>query len=198
MILLLIIVLLAAAVLCMILALSVVIAFAPGVFHQQANIGAFYDVIIILGCPATADGKPSATMRSRMAAALEAYQGKHAAELICSGGSAHNAYPEADVMAGLAEASGVAAEHVHRETRSANTYENIANSVQMMKDNGWKSALIVTSPWHLRRAGCLAANYPIRYGLLSSRPPKQLSVRKAIVLSVRENCKIIQMKLGRH
>lgn len=198
MILLLTMMLLAAAFLCALLVLSVIIAFAPGFFHRQVNIGANYDVIIILGCPATAGGKPSPTMRSRMAAALEAYREKHAPELICSGGRAHNAYSEADVMADLAETSGIPAAHVHRETKSTNTYENIANSVQMMKENGWQSALIVTSPWHLRRAGYLAENYPIRYGLLSSRLPRRLSIRKAVILSVRENCKIIQMKFGRH
>lgn len=198
MILLLTIVLLTAAALCTVLALSVIIAFAPGIFHKQTNIGSTYDVIIILGCPARPGGKPSPTMRSRMAAALEAYREKHAGELICSGGSAHNAYREADVMADLAAASGIPAEHIHRETQSANTFENIKYSVQIMQENGWTSALIVTSPWHLRRAGILAADFPIDYGLLSSRPPKRLSVRRAVVLSVRENCKIIQMKLRKH
>lgn len=189
------IVLLAAAILCAALASSILFIFAPGVFHRMSRLRSNYDVIIILGCPATREGKPSPIMRSRMAAALDAYRQRHAHEIICSGGSVHNAYREADVMAGLAETSGVPARHVFRETQSANTYENIANSVRMMMEKGWTSALIVTSPWHLRRAGYLAANYPIQFGLLSSNLPKRISLRKAVILSVRENCKIIQMKL---
>jgi Uncharacterized conserved protein len=192
------IVVLAAGILCTgLLAVSILVTFAPGVCHRMSRLRSNYDVIIILGCPATREGKPSPTMRSRMAAALDAYRQKHASELICSGGSVYNTYQEANVMADLAEASGVPARHVFRETQSANTYENIANSIRMMGEKGWTSALIVTSPWHLRRAGYLAAHYPIKYGLLSSRLPRHFPLRKAVKLSVRENCKIIQMMLRR-
>lgn len=37
------------------------------------------------------------------------------------------------------------------ERRAASTYENSVHSLEILKERGWHSAIVVTSPYHLRR-----------------------------------------------
>jgi uncharacterized SAM-binding protein YcdF (DUF218 family) len=55
-------------------------------------------------------------------------------------------------MAEIALADGATTEQVVQEPRSKNTWENATESLAIMKERGWKTALIVTSPYHTFRA----------------------------------------------
>jgi len=62
------------------------------------------------------------------------------------------AFSEPDIMRALAIDNGVPASAIELETRAANTHENVVFSQRILNDHGWKRALVVSSPYHMRRA----------------------------------------------
>lgn len=138
-----------------------------------------YDVLLVLGYPANLDGTPSPEQRERVLKAVQEYRAGVAPFIILSGGAAHNRFVEADVMARLAESSGVPARAIVEERRAQNTIQNVEYSTQIMHARGWDSVEAITSPSHLRRASLIlmhspiavnwrmqAAPWPTEYGLL--------------------------------
>lgn len=151
----------------------------PLLFYKKPKVkteGAL-DAIIILGFPASEDGTPSPIMRERVIKAAELFKNRRAGHIICSGGSVYNKYTEAEVMAGYARSLGIPESCMIKEDKSRNTFENIKNSAEIMRNRGWTSAMIVTSPWHLRRSYhfCLRYDY-ISFFAAKSNYPKELSL----------------------
>jgi uncharacterized SAM-binding protein YcdF (DUF218 family) len=62
------------------------------------------------------------------------------------------AFREADVMRELAVSRGVPASAIILETKAANTYENVVFVRGILDRRGWRSILLVSSPYHMRRA----------------------------------------------
>ncbi len=110
------------------------------------------DVIIVLGHPANADGGPSPAMREQVALAAALYRAGLAPMLLCTGGAVYNQHVEAQVMAGLAVQQGVPADAIITETQSRDTVENARYCRQIMQVRGWRDAIVVTTPHHVRRA----------------------------------------------
>ncbi len=63
-----------------------------------------FDVLIVLGSPADADGNPTAAELERVTEAVDEYERGVAPKMIFTGGPAHNRFVEAEVMARVAEA----------------------------------------------------------------------------------------------
>jgi uncharacterized SAM-binding protein YcdF (DUF218 family) len=130
----------------------------------RANTGQTrFDTLIVLGYPAQPDGTPTPEMRERVLEAVREYKAGVALRLIVTGAAAHNRFVEADVMAGLAQRSGVPAAAIFRERAARNTIENAACSVKIMQAHGWRSAEVISSPTHLPRAGLIFSAYPIAW-----------------------------------
>lgn len=55
-------------------------------------------------------------------------------------------------MKALAASLNVPPEDIAIEDDARNTYENVRNTQKIMEANGWKSAILVSSPYHMRRA----------------------------------------------
>lgn len=110
------------------------------------------DVIVVLGHPANADGSPSPAMQEQVALAATLYCAGLAPALLFTGGAVHNEHVEAQVMAGLAVQEGVPAAAIATETQSRDTVENARYCRQIMQARGWRSAIVVTTPYHARRA----------------------------------------------
>ncbi len=140
----------------------------PAVGHKT------FDVIITLGYPARADGQPSVMLKQRVVAAVKLFQAQRAQHMLFTGGAAHNRYVEATVMAALAHSLGVPSEKIIQETQARNTCQNAAHSVALMQQRHWHSAIIVTSPNHLKRASYLFAHYPIDFAVSSSGYPVEM------------------------
>ena len=121
------------------------------------------DVLIVLGAPALPNGKPSAEQFARVLQAVHEFKLQRSTHLLLAGGSAGNRFVESDVMADIAERAGVPASAITRERLSSNTRENIANSVQIMRSEGWKSAEIVSAKSHLPRAALILSRYPVTW-----------------------------------
>jgi uncharacterized SAM-binding protein YcdF (DUF218 family) len=61
-------------------------------------------------------------------------------------------FQEAEVMRALAIDQGVPASAILLERRAANTYQNVRFVEEMLREHGWRRVLLVSSPYHMRRA----------------------------------------------
>lgn len=107
--------------------------------------------VVVLGARVFPDGTPSRALveRVRVGAALLA-EGRGTV-LVCSGGGAGPS-PEAEVMATLARAAGVAAERLVLERESRSTFENARACAPLLAALGAREVLLVTCDFHLARA----------------------------------------------
>ncbi|RTL39217.1 MAG: YdcF family protein [Candidatus Melainabacteria bacterium] len=144
------------------------------------------DVVIVLGTPSDSEGNPSPVMRERVLQGVELLKKNYAKYIIFTGAAAHNEFVEAEVMANLAKANGIKPEQIVCEPNAQNTAQNAFNSVELMREHGWKSAIVVTSAAHLRRASHIFSHYPIKYCLASCNEPAGQPFYKSIVFDQRE------------
>jgi uncharacterized SAM-binding protein YcdF (DUF218 family) len=129
-----------------------------------------FDAIVVLGDSADADGNPTPTELARVTEAVRAYERGEAAHLIFTGAAVKNQYVEAQVMARTAEAQGIPAPAVMVEPEARDTIENACYAVRLMKAHGWGSAEVVTSAWHVERAGLIFSRMPIAWRMLPAPP----------------------------
>ena len=132
-----------------------------------------FDTLIVLGYPAFPDGTPRPEQRERVLEGVREYRAGVAPRIIMTGGSAHNQYVEAHVMAQLAEAQGVPASAVIEEGQAHDTIQNAYYSVQIMQAHGWHSAEVVSSHSHLPRASLIFAHFPITWRMHAAFWPQQ-------------------------
>lgn len=118
-----------------------------------------FDTIIVLGHPAQADGTPDPEMRERVEESVREYRAGVAPRIIMSGAAAHTAFVEGRVMADLAEKEGVPASAVIVEPRALDTIQNIWYSRTIMLANGWNTAEVISSPYHLPRTSLILQRY---------------------------------------
>ena len=115
------------------------------------------DCIVVLGAKVYPDGHLSRTLLWRCERARELWRDGFAGELIlCGGRGGDEPCTEASAMAARLEELGVPRARLHLEDASVNTVENLRNAQQIMAAQGWKSAILVTSDYHLQRALWLA------------------------------------------
>jgi uncharacterized SAM-binding protein YcdF (DUF218 family) len=62
------------------------------------------------------------------------------------------AFSESEIMKSLAVSQGVPAKAITLENKAANTYENVVFVNEILHKNGWRTILLVSSPYHMRRA----------------------------------------------
>ena len=110
------------------------------------------DVIVVLGSQVYPGGRlgPSLERRAQHAAAL--YRRGMADYVLCSGGVGDNPPSEAEVACRRIIELGVPPGAIVYETRSHSTEENAAYSAAIMREQGWRSAIIVTDGFHMLRA----------------------------------------------
>ena len=89
-----------------------------------------FDVLIVLGTPADADGNPSPSQLARVTEAVHEYERGVAPRIIFTGGAVANRFVEAQVMARTAEAQGIPASAVLEDPEARNTMENTCNALE--------------------------------------------------------------------
>lgn len=134
-----------------------------------------YDVIITLGYPALENGQPSPMLKQRVVASVNLYHHHSAEHLILTGGAAHNRFVEAEVMSKVAHSMGVPLTALVQEIKAKNTCQNALNAVAIMQQRNWHSAIVVTSPNHLKRASYLFTHYPIDFAVASAGYPSEMN-----------------------
>ncbi len=114
------------------------------------------DAAIVLGAAVYGE-RPSPVFRERINHAVHLYhQGTVQAIIFTGGVGRRDRLAEAEVGRSYALAQGVPAAAILIETDSTNTRENLANARAVAHENGLHSFLIVSTPYHMRRALSLA------------------------------------------
>ena len=104
------------------------------------------DVLIVLGAALAPDGRLGPALAERVEAGVSAWKSGLAPRLLMTG-----AY-EASAMKQRAIELGVPAQAILIEHTALTTRENALFSGEILRQNGLRRALIVTQPYHRRRA----------------------------------------------
>lgn len=129
-----------------------------------------FDAIIVLGSPADSDGNPTPEQLARVTEGVREYQRGVAPHLILTGGSTLHGFVEARVMARTARAQGIPDSAIFIEPTAKDTIQNACYSARIMKANGWHSAEVVSTGWHLPRAGIILSALPIEWRTHAAPP----------------------------
>ncbi|MBV7272999.1 YdcF family protein [Clostridiaceae bacterium UIB06] len=114
------------------------------------------DCIIVLGCKVYGT-TPSPFLTSRLEHAIELYEQGYGNYIIVSGGQgAGESISEAESMKRYLVSKGIKTNHIIAEDKSMTTMENLSNSKKLMERNNFKTALIVSNKYHLKRASLIA------------------------------------------
>jgi uncharacterized SAM-binding protein YcdF (DUF218 family) len=122
-----------------------------------------FDVILVLGNPAKEDGTIGPLAKSRVLEGIRQYRAGVAPRLLMTGGAVQNQFVEAQLMLQFARSQGVPASAVLADGQAQNTIQNAYYAYKIMQAHDWTSALIVSSPTHLRRASLIFRYYPIQW-----------------------------------
>jgi uncharacterized SAM-binding protein YcdF (DUF218 family) len=109
------------------------------------------DVIVVLAGGVGESGRAGGGYQERVKHAVALYREGHAPRMIFSSGYVF-AFPEAELMKELAVSHGVPASAIILETKAENTRESITSVAQVLSASGWRRVLLVSSPYHMRRA----------------------------------------------
>ena len=120
------------------------------------------DCAIVLGAAAWHD-KPSPVLKERLNHAISLYKDGKVKSLVLTGGYGKGAdYAESQVGVKYCIDHGVPKADIREERESVNTIENIREAKNIMSEEGWKTALLVSDPWHLKRARRMANDLDLK------------------------------------
>ncbi len=149
------------------------------------------DAILVLGCAANQDGSPSPLLRSRVEKGVELWHRGYANRLIFTGAAVANSSVEAEVMANLALSLGVPNDKIVKDTKARSTVENALQTAEILTALNFKKALVVTSPFHTRRARYLFSKQSYHYTYVAAPYPDETDLRTKLFLSVKDCLKLI-------
>lgn len=138
------------------LAVAVSLAGAP-------NPSARGDAAVVLGAAVWND-KPSPVFGARIDHAIKLYRNGQVKKLIFTGGmSDGDSVSEAEAARQYALNRGIPGDAILIENRSKSTVENLANAQAIMQNTGLKTVVIISDPYHLKRAGIIAGKLDLAF-----------------------------------
>lgn len=108
------------------------------------------DAIVVFAGGVGESGKAGGGYQERVKQAIDLYRAGKASRMIFSSGYVFS-FQEAEVMRELAVTQGVPASAIILELMAANTYENVVFVKEILQREQWRSILLVSSPYHMRR-----------------------------------------------
>ena len=108
------------------------------------------DAIVVFAGGVGESGEAGQGYKERIEYAVELYKTGYASHIVVSSGYTY-AIRETDLMKAWAISKGVPAEEVLIENEAGNTYENVKFTNAILERNGWRSVLVISSPYHMRR-----------------------------------------------
>ncbi|MEJ7729246.1 MAG: YdcF family protein [Polyangiaceae bacterium] len=127
-----------------------------------------HDVIIVLGCPTEDDGAPSACQMARADIAIRLMDAGYGQRFITTGGAVQNAFVEAETLATLLVERGVPEADIFLEPQAEHTDENIYYATQIMLQEQYRSAVVVSDePGHLLLTALCDTNCCVDLGRLT-------------------------------
>lgn len=157
-----------------------------------------FDAIIVLGSWVDPDGDPTPSQLARVTEGVREYERGVAPRLIMTGGPTHDGYVEAQVMARTAEAEGIPKSAIFLEPHAMDTIQNACYSVRMMKEHGWRSAEVVSSAYHLPRAGILFSDLPLDWRVHAAPPLEPSSAAYEDAAAFVEDMKTVRYFIWAH
>ena len=109
------------------------------------------DAIVVFAGGAGESAQAGGGYQERVKQAVDLYQAGYARRLVFSSGFVY-AFKEAEIMRGLAVDLGVPVDAIVLEERAANTYQSVINARDLARQYGVRQVLLVSSPYHMRRA----------------------------------------------
>ncbi len=109
------------------------------------------DAIVVFAAGVGESATAGGGEQERLKQAIDLYKAGSAPYLVFSSGFLYS-YPEAEIMRALAIDQGIPAGAIVLEQRSANTYQMVLRVGDILGDRHWTSILLVSSPYHMRRA----------------------------------------------
>jgi len=110
------------------------------------------DVIVVFAGGAGESGRADESYQERAKRAVELYQLGLAPRILFISGFTRT-FQEADLMVAVAKNLGVPATALSKEIHVTNTYDYVLRIRKIAQQEGWHRLLLVTSPYHTRRAG---------------------------------------------
>ncbi|WP_157117261.1 YdcF family protein [Nocardia vaccinii] len=108
--------------------------------------------LVVLGYGLLPNGAMRPELVNRLQAAWLQAVAAPSSTIVVTGGAPQNGVPEAAAMAGWLIGHGIPASRILVEDRSDSTVQNALFSTRIMRDRGIGSAVVITSPNHIRRA----------------------------------------------
>ncbi|MDR2536328.1 MAG: YdcF family protein [Treponema sp.] len=146
------------------------------------------DAAVILGAAAWHD-RPSPVFRERINHGIWLYKQGYVKKLIFTGGKSINApFSESSVAQKYAIAQMIPAEDIYIEEYSRTTYENILYAADIIKRYNFKTVILVSDPFHLKRAVAMARDNNIQATVYASPTPttRYQTIKTMIPFLVRE------------
>jgi uncharacterized SAM-binding protein YcdF (DUF218 family) len=109
------------------------------------------DAIVVFAGGVGESGRAGGGAQERLKQAVDLYRAGYAPALVLSSGYVYS-FKEAEVMRALAIDQGVPADRITLELRATNTFENVSFTNQILRERQWRKILLVSSPYHMRRA----------------------------------------------
>jgi uncharacterized SAM-binding protein YcdF (DUF218 family)/glycosyltransferase involved in cell wall biosynthesis len=109
------------------------------------------DAIVVFAGGVGESGKAGGGTQERMERAVGLFQAGLSRHLILSSGYVYS-FNEAEGMRAFAVEQGVPPAAIVLEQRSIDTHDNVMYTRDILRQRGWESVLLVSSPYHMRRA----------------------------------------------
>lgn len=144
------------------------------------------DVAIVLGA-STYDGQVSPVYRERINHAIDLYNGGYVKKIIMTGGfGIGNNEADSHTAKQYAIKNNIPKEDILTEDTSAITQENLKNAKMIMDGSGYKTALIVSDPLHMKRAMLLAKDEGLTAFSSPTPTTRYISLKTKIPFLLRE------------
>ncbi len=144
------------------------------------------DAAVVLGA-AVFDDQPSPVLRERINHAILLYERGLVENIVFTGGKGSvDELTEAAVSAQYAIAHGIPEDTILLEDKSTTTIENLVNTEQIAAEKGLDTFLIVSTPFHMKRAMAIADAVGLEAYPSPTRTTKWISWRTKTRAYVRE------------
>ncbi|MGX9696822.1 YdcF family protein [Janthinobacterium lividum] len=109
------------------------------------------DVIVVPGNTIAPDGTPSPRLQARLDVALKQFQEHRAPRILVSGATGKEGFDEAASMARYLQSRGVPANAILEDNQGWTTDATARNAAAMMRQHGWRTAMVATQYFHVPR-----------------------------------------------
>jgi len=128
------------------------------------------DAIVVFAGGVGESGQAGGGQQERLKQAIDLYKAGYSDRLILSSGFVYS-FKEAESMRAVAIGEGIPADHIELELRARNTLENVTFVHAILERQKWKRILLVSSPYHMRRAHMVWTKTAPEIEVIPTPPP---------------------------